>query len=202
MPLTQTQPSAATRIYARSLFDLAMAKGGRQAVEEIADELAQIVELAAANPRLGDILASPTIAREEREKSIERLFKGRVSDTTFRFMSVLNDKGRAGEIAGVAASFDEIVQEKFGLVEVDVFTAQPATPDMTRDLAQRLERSLGKQVVVHNYTDPQMIGGVKIKIGDQLLDGSIATQLRRLKDKLDSDAGANLRAQIGRILEA
>ncbi len=73
---------------------------------------------------------------------------------------------------------------------------------MVSDLTNRLARALSKQVVVHTYTQPDMIGGVKIQIGDQLLDGSIATQLRKLTDKLNTDGSSAMRAKIGRILDA
>jgi F-type H+-transporting ATPase subunit delta len=101
----------------------------------------------------------------------------------------------------VVASFDEVVQEKFGTVEVDVFTAQPATPEMVRELTDRLSKTLGKQVVVHTYTEPAMIGGVKIKIGDQLLDASVAMQLSKLRDQLNRDGTAAMRSRMGNILE-
>lgn len=199
--LPDTQPNAATRVYAKSLFDLAFAQGGRAKVEEVMDELEQIVELTRVHPRFGDLLASPAVGVDARAKSLTSILRGHVSDTTLRFMLVLNEKGRIGSIGGVCESLDEIVQQQFGLVEVDIFTAEPATPDMVRGLSDRLARALGKSVVVHTYTEPDMIGGVKIKIGDQLLDGSIATQLRKLKDKLHQDGASSVRARMGRVLE-
>lgn len=201
MPLTLTPPNATTRVYAKSLFDLCMSAGGRGKVEETLDELEQVVELCAAQPEMGEIFASPAITNEQRAASIARIFKGRISDTTLNFLQVLNAKDRVSALPGVVASFDEVVQEKFGTVEVDVFTAQQATPDMLRELTDRLSQTLGKQVVVHPYTEPGMIGGIKIKIGDQLLDASIATQLSKLKDQLSRDGTAAMRSKMGNILE-
>lgn len=201
MPLTLTPPNATTRVYAKSLFELCMSSGGRGKVEETLDELEQVVELCAAQPDLGEIFASPAITSEQRAASISKIFKGRVSETTLSFLQVLNAKDRVSVLPGVVASFDEVVQEKFGTVEVDVFTAQPATPEMLRELTDRLSKTLGKQVVVHTYTEPNMIGGVKIKIGDQLLDASVATQLSKLKDQLTRDGTAAMRSRMGNILE-
>jgi F-type H+-transporting ATPase subunit delta len=195
------EPNAATRVYARSLFDLAMAQGGRAKVEEVADELEQVVDLARTQPKMSDLLASPTIGDDARAASLTRIFSGRVNSLTIKFLQVLNEKGRLGALPAVAASFDEVIQEKFGMIEADVYTAQPATPEMVQSLTERLARAMGKEVVVHTYTEPDMIGGVKIRIGDQLLDASIATQLRRLKDKLTQDGTSAMRAKMGRILE-
>lgn len=200
MPLPHIASNATTRVYAKSLFQLAMAKGGQAKVAEIGDELEQIVELANSQPALGELFANPSITTDARNQSLDRIFKGRISHETLQFLHVLNEKGRISALTGVVDSLQEIVQEQFGMIEVDVYTAQPATPDMVSDLTSRLARALGKQVVVHTYTQPDMIGGVKIQIGDQLLDGSVATQLRKLTDKLNTDGGSAMRARIGSIL--
>ena len=65
----------------------------------------------------------------------------------------------------------------------------------------RLSTILGKEVVVHPYTDESMIGGVKFRIGDQLLDASLASRLRRVRDQLHTAGGAELRARAPRIIE-
>jgi len=175
---------------------------GRARVEQCLDELEQVVELAAAQPGLSEMLATPAITSDQRAKIIANVFKNRVSDTTYKFLQVLNQKDRIGALPAVAASFDELVQEKFGTIEVDVFTAQAATPDMLRELTERLSKTLGKQVVVHAYSEPSMIGGIKIKIGDQLVDASVATQLAKLKDQLTRDGTVSMRSGMGRILES
>lgn len=200
MALLIQESNATTRVYARSLFESVLAQGGRSKAEEVADELEQLVELTRSQPRLSDILASPTIARDDRTKSIDRMFKGRLSDTTVRFLHVLNERDRLVALPAVAASYDEAMQEKFGIVEVDVTTAAPAGPDMLSGLKARLTAALGKEVVLHPRVEPDMIGGVKIKIGDQLLDGSIATQLRQLKDQLENDGTSKMRARMGKII--
>ncbi len=206
MPLPTIASNAVTRVYAKSLFELVLAKhpgqAGQSKIAEIGDELEQIIEMAKAQPELGEMLANPSVTPDARNKTLDKLFKGRINHETLQFLHVLNEKGRLSALVGVVDSLQEIVQEQFGVVEVDVYTAQPATPEMVSDLTNRLARALSKQVVVHTYTQPEMIGGVKIQIGDQLLDGSIATQLRKLTDKLNTDGSSAMRAKIGRILDA
>lgn len=202
MPLTHTQPNATSRVYAKSLFELCMTThaAGRAKVDETLDELEQIVELTKTHAQLGEVFASPSIGTKDRAKSLNNIFKGRISDTTLRFVQVLNEKGRIDLFPAIVQSFDEVVQEQFGTIEADIFTAQPATPDMVREITDRLSKTLGKQVVVHAYTEPSMIGGVKIKIGDQLLDASVATQLAKLKDQLTKQGVSSMRAKLGNIL--
>ena len=76
-------------------------------------------------------------------------------------------------------------QEAFGRVEVDVFTASGSVDDATKSaLAADLKKSLGKEPVLHFYADAAMIGGLKLRIGDRLIDGSVAAQLRRMRSAL------------------
>jgi F-type H+-transporting ATPase subunit delta len=199
MPLA-TQPSAASRVYARSFFDLAMSQGGRNSVEDLMGELEEVVELTRSNLRFAEFLSHPGITSEQRKKSLTRIFQGRVSELTYRFLLVLNEKGRISALPAVVASMDELAQQAFGRVEVDVFTAQPVAGGDLASLRSRLSQSLGKDVIVHPYTDASMLGGVKIKLGDQLVDASLATRLRKMKDQVSRSGGSTLRSRIGRML--
>jgi len=91
------------------------------------------------------------------------------------------------------------VQEQFGRIEVDVFTAAPLGRDQLGGLQKSIQTALGKEPVLHPYTEPAMIGGVKLRIGDQLIDGSVATRLRRMKRDLQQSTG-RLRDQSSRFI--
>ncbi|HYE63497.1 MAG TPA: ATP synthase F1 subunit delta [Phycisphaerales bacterium] len=201
MPLIDSPPDATARVYARSLFDMANKHGGQAEIESTVAELEDILELARQDQKFSEFLSSPAIASTDRERALEKIFKGRVSDLTYKFLQVLNEKGRIGQLPSIAAAFDQESQEKFGRVEVDVYTVEPVGADLLRTMKDRLGQVMGKEVVLHPYTDANMIGGVKFQIGDQLIDASLATHLRKLKDQLDTEGGANIRAKISRIVE-
>jgi F-type H+-transporting ATPase subunit delta len=201
MPLIDSQPDAIARVYARSLFELSFAQGGQTGIEEVLGELEEILDIARADPRFAEFLSTPAIGTAKRAASIDHIFKGRVSDLTLRFLQVVNHKGRISALGSIAAAFDNIAQERFGRVEVDVFTAAPLTGDQVRDMRDRLGRALGKDVIVHPYTEGAMIGGVKFRIGDQLIDASLATRLRQMKERLDINGTAALRSRISGIFE-
>lgn len=200
MPLTEAQPDALATTYARSLFELAQSKGSRQLIEETQAELEEIIEIARQDRRFGEFLASRSLGNEERSASLMKIFKGRVGDLTLRFLLVLQDKGRLPHLPSIVAAYDLLVQKTFGRVEVDVFTAAPLSPDELNGVRERLSGALKKEVVVHPYTDGSMIGGVKLRIGDQLIDASIATKLRKLRDQLAEQGSARLRSRMGRVL--
>ena len=200
--LTESSPNALSRIYAQSLFELAQAAGGQPAIESTQGELEDILEIARANPQFNEFLSSRILPREKREASLSKILKGRVSDLVFRFLLTLNQKGRLAQLPSIVASFDQLVQASFGRIEVDVFTASPISSDELALIQGRLKQALGKEPVVHPYTDSAMIGGLKVQIGDQLIDASVASSLRKLKDRLDTDGAAKVRAIADRIIDS
>jgi F-type H+-transporting ATPase subunit delta len=200
MPMIETKPDALAFTYARSFFFLAEGKGGRALIEEVLGQLEDILDLAFADKKFGEFLSSRALGMKDRAGSLERIFKGRVDDLTYQFLQILNRKGRLQHLAGITAAFDSLVQAKFGRIEVDVITAESIPPDALNSLRQRLATALKKEVIAHPYVDPSMIGGVKLKIGDQLVDGSIATQLRRIRDRLEVEGLGMLRSRADRIV--
>jgi len=196
----KTQPDALSRVYAAALFESAEAAGGQDAIEATLSELEEILELARENPTFGEFLSSQILGAKERSASIGAIFTGRASDHVVRFLQVLNDKGRLGHLGAVVSAFDELVQKRFGRVEVDVFTATPTQEGDLESLKTRLREALGKEPVLHAYTDEAMIGGLKLRIGDELIDASVATQLRKVRGDLRTGA-SDLRSRAGELYD-
>jgi len=197
-----THTDALALTYARSLFEMAREAGEREKVEEVADELEQLVALTREHRDFSQFLASPIIDEKRRSDAIRRLFDGRLTDLTLRFMLVLNNKGRLGQLEAIADAYDHLVHEAFGRVEVDVFTASERLGDDAQNMiAERIQSALGKEPVLHTYTDRDMIGGIKLRIGDQLIDGSVQTQLRRMRANLLQSGGWKLRERVADLID-
>ncbi len=201
MPLIEKEPDALADIYATSLYQLADQAGGRGAIETTLGELEDVLEIARRDKHFSEFLASRVVPASQRAQSLDRILKGRCSDLTLRFLQVLNDKGRLSHLTAIVGAFDRQVQEKFGRIEVDVYTASPASSDELASIRQQLQQRLGREPVLHAYVDAGMIGGLKLQIGDQLIDGSVATQLRRLKDQFAQRGAAAMRAKLDRLIE-
>jgi F-type H+-transporting ATPase subunit delta len=195
------QHDALAMTYARSLFEMAEEAGGRAKIEELADEIEQLVELLARDAAFRNFLASPIIDRDRRRDSLRRMFNGRITDLLLRFLLVLNDKGRLSKLEPIAAAYDHLVQEHFGRIEVDVITPAPLGTEAQQAVRERIQKALGREPVLHLYTDPKMIGGVKLRVGDRLIDGSVETQLRRMKAALLRGGGWKLRGSFARFIE-
>jgi len=201
MPLAPAQPDAVANVYARSLYELAEAQGGPTEVESTLGQLEDILELARSNPDFAEFLSSRILSERQREGSLRKILTGRVSDLVLRFMLVLNEKDRLSHLPPITASLDAIVQEAFGRVEIDVFTPAPLDASQINDIRNRLARALGKEVILHPYTEPKMIGGVKLRIGDRLIDGSLASSLRRVRDQLNNSGAATIRSRAASMID-
>ena len=201
MPLIDAQPDALAMIYARALMQLAESKGGKDAALATLGELEDLLEVARENPKFGEFLASRVVPEKRRAASLQKILTGQVSDLTMRFLLVVNRKGRMGHLPAIVAAFDLSVQEKFGRVEVDVYTAEPIDSEGSRRIQTGLANALKKEVVIHPYIDGAMIGGVKIRVGDQYIDASVATQLRKMRDRLQNEGQSQLKARIEKIIE-
>lgn len=200
MHTAKAVPDALARVYASSLIDLARAGGGREAIESVQGELEEILELTRSDAKFGEFLSSRIIPSKARGESLNTIFKGRCGDLTLRFLRVVNQKGRLDHLPAIAAAYDEYVQKEFGRVEVDVYTAQPVSREELQQVKDRLHEVLGREPVLHTYTDPKMIGGIKLQIGDQLLDGSVAARLRQMRENLATGGSESLRSKIASLL--
>lgn len=201
MPLTEAAPDALARIYARSLFDLAKEQGGQAGIESAMAGLEDIVELARTDARFSEFLSSRILPAKARAASIRQIFTGRAPELLLNFLLVLNEKDRLSHLIPIVTAFDLLVQEAFGRIEVDVYTASPISSEELSLIQDRLRSAMGREPIVHPYTDGNMIGGLKLQIGDQLIDASLATSLRKLRERLNVEGTAALRAKAQRLID-
>ncbi len=157
--------------------------------------------MARADRAFHEFLSSPVIDRNRRRASLRTIFEDKVTDLMLRFLLVLNEKGRLGHLEQIGDAYDRLVHEAFGRVEVDVFTPMPMEPQQQETLKQRIGSAIGKEPILYAYTDARMIGGLKLRIGDQLIDGSVASRLRRMRQSLLSSGSTALRERIEGIIE-
>jgi F-type H+-transporting ATPase subunit delta len=181
MPDTTTNFSHIALTYARALLDLANAQ---QQAEPIAQEMRDLRQIVDTNQTFALFLADPGISEQARSNVLEHVFKGRVSPLVYNFLRVLNAKGRLGSLAEIAGAYDELLDEQVGKVEVDVTVAQRLSDAQMAQVQQRVSQALGKDAVLHQYVDDAIIGGLVLRVQDQLIDGSVRAQLQAMRQKL------------------
>lgn len=187
---------AVARVYAQSLLELAEAAGGDAKIAETGEELQALLEVVRGDATIAEFLRSPIVDREKRGASLRAVLDGRVSDLLLRFMLVLNGKGRLGRIDDIAAAYDELLNARFGKVEVDVFTVDGRLDDAQLSLlSEKIRTRLGKEPVFHQYADASLIGGLVLRVGDQLIDGSVRGRLRGLREAILDGGSSTIRGK-------
>jgi F-type H+-transporting ATPase subunit delta len=88
-----------------------------------------------------------------------------------------------------------------GRIEVDIFTPTEIDADFINSIKAKVQRMLGKEPVIHPYVDATMLGGIKLRIGDQLIDGSVQTKLRRLSESIQRGGSVAIRERFETYIE-
>jgi len=188
------------RTYAESLLELAEARGG-DGIAEVGEEVATLAGIARGDRTVAEFFRSPVVDTNSREDALRRMFDGRVSPLVRDFLLVLNRKGRLGHFTDIAVAYDALVQERLGRVEVDVWTASgPVGEELLASLRTKVREATGKDPVFRMHVDPAMIGGIRLRIGDRLLDGSVSTRLAGLRQHLLASGRGDLRGDLDRFL--
>ena len=182
MPRTaQTHASPTALAYAQSVLDLANEQKQAEAIGQELDQLSQIV---AENPSFGEVLTNPAISTGERERLLEKIFKGNVTPLVFNTLGVLNQHNRLGLIGQIAQGYSELLDEQLGKVEVDLTVAHALSAEQLEQARQHISHRLGRDAVVHQYVDESVIGGIVVRVGDKLIDASVRYQLQAMKEQM------------------
>ena len=181
MAATDDRSMAVARVYTDAMLDLAEARGQE---DELGDELAALAEVYRRDPQFERFVSSPLVDAEEREASLERMLRGRASDLLVDSLQVMNRKGRLGLLPAVAESYRHTLYRRRGRVEVQVASAVELSEANREQLRQAIHRRTGRDPVLEVTVDPSLIGGLVVRIGDQKIDASVATQLENLSQTL------------------
>jgi F-type H+-transporting ATPase subunit delta len=166
-------------VYARALLGAAEKAGvSDRLVEEYADVVEHVLR---REPKFRAVLTSGFVDHEQKIGILDRVFKGRVSNVLLNFFKVLSQHGRLDLIA---AAYDQLVEaydELRGRVKVEVRTVAPLDAPAIEQIKNQVTRLVGGEPRLELREDPELIGGVVLRVGDTVYDGSIATQLRDAK---------------------
>jgi F-type H+-transporting ATPase subunit delta len=167
------------RRYAQALFALA-SEHGRQ--EAWAEALARL-EAVASEPTVALYFAEPRIGVEARAKAVALLAEG--EDALLgNFLGLLAERRALGTLGAIRREYQGLLDESLGRVQARVTTAVALTDAQRTRLAQSLSGALGKQVSVDASEEPAIIGGLVVRVGDQVIDGSVRTRLEALRTSL------------------
>jgi F-type H+-transporting ATPase subunit delta len=175
------QGATVARNYAETLLELAHRAG---APRDWAALMRQVADAVAGDTTLARFLESPRIAAADKIAVLERAFGARMPRLFLRFLQQLVRNRRQGLIPRIADEVETLLDASQGIVHARVTVARP-TPDAERDaIAARLSAVVGKTVVPHLAVDPDILGGVVVRIGDTVMDGSVRRKLGLLRRRM------------------
>lgn len=179
-----TQARVARR-YAKALFQAATKQG---IVSSVESDLNLIVAVARKSGSFTAFLDSPEVTRDRKFQVVEKAFSDRVTALTMAFVRLLLDKRRETTIPLVREIFVELRRESEKVMRAVVTLREPMGEEEKLRIIKRLEEKSGKKVEAEFVVDPGLIGGLTVRWGDFVLDGSLRGSLSRLEDSLLFDA--------------
>jgi F-type H+-transporting ATPase subunit delta len=170
------------RRYAKALVEIGLKQGTLQSIQK---ELAAIDALVRGNADLERFVAAPLIGPVKKAAAFDEvLSKAGVTGGVRRFFQVVAQAARLNLIHELVAAFDELVDERMGVVNAAVASAQPLSPSQSKALEASLAARTGKTIRLQWKADPALLGGLKVQVGSTVYDASLQGQLRQLKTRL------------------
>jgi F-type H+-transporting ATPase subunit delta len=165
--------------YAAALFDLA--KDQRQ-LADVERDLASFQRMLDESDDLRRLVRSPVISGDEQMKALAALMgKAGITGLTANFIKLIARNRRLFAVADIMKSFRALLARERGEVSADVAAAHPLTPEQMQLLSDTLRTTVGKKVQINTRVDPNLLGGLVVKMGSKMIDSSLRTKLNNLK---------------------
>ncbi len=169
------------RNYAQALF--AAAEPGDQ-TERFAAALEALVGAVEADERVRQALDSPRVPKATKMAIVERALAGWAPSRFVRFVVAVVRRGRQGLLGAISREYQLLTDVKFNRVHAGVTLARPADAEFREAIRRRLAAALGKDVVPHFHENPALLGGVLLRVGDRVMDGSLRRKLKQLRRQM------------------
>lgn len=170
------------RRYARALMGIGVDRGNYEALgrglQSMADTVAQSRELREA-------LTNPAFAAGQRRGVLEALMTRLAPDRALRaLLMIMLDRGRIGDVPAVAREFRTLADRQAGRIRAEVTSPRQLDAGQVAQLSQALGRATGKTVVLEQRVDSALLGGLRVKVGSMLYDGSLSSRLQEAREAL------------------
>ncbi len=171
-----------SKTYGEALFDIAMEE---RRGEEFLEEVEVIRKVLAQNPQFHDMMLHPGIPKQEKERIVEEVFRGRVDDEMTGFLLLIVQKERYGQLEEIFQYFIDKMKEEQGIGVAYVTTAMEVNGEQKEEIRRKLLQTTSyRKMEMHYAVDPGLIGGMVIRIKDRVVDSSIRSKLNDLTKQL------------------
>lgn len=173
--------SAVARNYAGALFELAGRDGTETHVGELIDEIAGLYE---TDPTFQRFLDAPSVSLVEKKRVVREAIGSRAPETFVRFLLVVLDRRRHRVLPGIARAYRALLDEQAGRVRASITLPFEGGDEVKARIVEALERRFEKEIVPEFHTDGRILGGMIVRVGDELLDASLRRQVEELRREL------------------
>lgn len=171
--------------YAKALYDSAQAAGDAERVNE---ELQATAEVYEREQDFRAVMSHPAIATEAKLAFLKDVFGEGLSELMYSTLQLLVERGRFSVLPSLQQAYANIADERAGRAKARVYSAQGLTDTDREAISAQFSKLTGKQISVENIIDPSLIGGIRVRIGDRLYEGSVAGKLEQLRNQLKDNA--------------
>jgi len=169
------------RNYAQTLFDLALKHDGLEAFTRGIDTVLGLID---QNPNFRLFLETPRIADRDKKELLKKVFGAELPRPLLNFLQVTVDKRRQRLLGTIGEEFHALVDEHMGRTHVVVTVARDLDPGTVDDLSRKLSALLGREAIPHIRIKPAVLGGVYLKTGDTVYDGTLRRRIKQLRRQL------------------
>lgn len=144
-------------------------------------ELQESTKALSSNPELKEVLTSPKVQPDKKLQIFSQVFRGKVSDLTFGFLILLIERGLIESLPLIVKEFSQIRHQKENKLTAEVITAQPLDDELKSRISSVLSEATGKEIALKCRVDEDILGGIVIRVGDRLIDGSLKGRLNEAR---------------------
>ncbi len=170
-----------SKAYSDALFEVGLEMNN---VQVLLDEFTFIMETFDEYKDFYELFKTPRISAGEKKGIIEETFKDKISAEMLNFLKILLDKSRAIYFDKIYREFINLTNEYFKVEEAIVHSISPLTETQINEVKAKLEAVTGKEIEIKNVVNEEILGGLLIKVGDKVLDGTVKRKLHDIKDSL------------------
>ena len=165
--------------YASALYELA---DERKALDQVADDLKGFRAAMAESADLRRLVESPAFAREDQVRALQAVAKAAgMSELTANFLGLIARNRRLFALGAMIRAFLDILAERRGEVVAEVASAAPLSDDQLAKITDAVKQAVGAQAQVETRVDPELLGGIAVRVGSRMYDSSLRSKLQRLE---------------------
>ena len=172
-----------SREYAEALFELAVQENQ---TEETMDGLVTVQSALLQTPEYRALLSSPAIPKADRQQALDETFGGKIPRVLLAVLRMMISRGQLGALDRMIREYETLARQYQGVSIAEVTSAAPLKESEMVELRAKLEKKLGRKVLLRCAVNPALIGGVRVEIDGRVIDGSIRNKLQQIKEVMNA----------------